>query len=83
MDALSIVISLFVLLFAITIHEASHGWAANRMGDPTAMSMGRVSLNPIAHIDPIGTVLLPLCSSSWPAPPPSAGPSRSSSIPTT
>ena len=60
MDALSIVISLFVLLFAITIHEASHAWAANRMGDPTAMSMGRVSLNPIAHIDPIGTVLLPL-----------------------
>lgn len=60
MDALSIVISLFVLLFAITIHEASHGWAANKMGDPTAMSMGRVSLNPIAHIDPVGTVLLPL-----------------------
>jgi Zn-dependent protease len=60
MDALSIVISLFVLLFAITIHEASHAWAANRMGDPTAMGMGRVSLNPIAHIDPVGTVLLPL-----------------------
>ena len=60
MDALSIVISLFVLLFAITIHEASHAWAANRMGDATAMSMGRVSLNPLAHIDPVGTVLLPL-----------------------
>jgi Zn-dependent protease len=60
MDILSIVISLFVLLFAITIHEASHGWAAYRMGDPTAYGMGRVSLNPIAHIDPIGTVLLPL-----------------------
>jgi len=60
MDALSIVFSLFALLFAITIHEASHAWAANRMGDPTAMGMGRVSLNPLAHIDPIGTVLLPL-----------------------
>ena len=60
MDILSIVISLFVLLFAITIHEASHGWAAYKMGDPTAYGMGRVSLNPIAHIDPIGTVLLPL-----------------------
>jgi len=60
MDILSIVISLFVLLFAITIHEASHGWAAYKMGDPTAFGMGRVSLNPIAHIDPIGTVLLPL-----------------------
>jgi Zn-dependent protease len=60
MDYLSIVISLFVLLFAITIHEASHAWAAYKMGDPTAQGMGRVSLNPIAHIDPIGTVLLPL-----------------------
>jgi len=60
MDILSIVISLFVLLFAITIHEASHAWAANRMGDPTALGMGRVSLNPLAHIDPVGTVLLPL-----------------------
>jgi len=60
MSALSIIVSLFVLLFAITIHEASHGWAAEKMGDPTAAAMGRVSLNPIAHIDPIGTVLLPL-----------------------
>jgi len=60
MDYLSIVISLFVLLFAITIHEAAHAWAAYKMGDPTAQGMGRISLNPIAHIDPIGTVLLPL-----------------------
>jgi len=60
MNYLSIVISLFVLLFAITIHEASHAWAAYKMGDPTAQGMGRVSLNPIAHIDPVGTVLLPL-----------------------
>jgi len=60
MSALPIVLNLFVLLFAITIHEASHGWAAEKMGDPTAAAMGRVSLNPIAHIDPIGTVLLPL-----------------------
>ena len=55
-----IVISLFVLLFAITVHEAAHGWAALKMGDPTAYNLGRVSLNPIAHIDPIGTVLFPL-----------------------
>jgi len=60
MNIVIIVISLFVLLFAITIHEASHGWAANKMGDPTAYSMGRVTLNPLAHIDPIGTVLFPL-----------------------
>ncbi len=60
MDILSIVISLFALLFAITIHEASHAWSAQRFGDPTAAAMGRVSLNPLAHIDPIGTVILPL-----------------------
>jgi Zn-dependent protease len=57
---LNTIISLFVLLFAITIHEASHGWAAAKFGDFTARSMGRVSLNPVAHIDPVGTVLLPL-----------------------
>jgi Zn-dependent protease len=60
MDILSIVISLFVLLFAITIHEASHAWSALKMGDPTAYAAGRVSLNPVAHIDPIGTVILPI-----------------------
>lgn len=60
MDILSIVIGIFVLLFAITIHEASHAWSALKMGDPTAYEAGRVSLNPIAHIDPIGTVILPL-----------------------
>lgn len=60
MDILSIVISLFAVLFAITIHEASHGWAAWRMGDPTAHAMGRVTLNPVAHIDPFGTIILPV-----------------------
>jgi Zn-dependent protease len=60
MNPIEIAISLFVLLFAITVHEASHGWAAKRMGDPTAFDLGRVSLNPLVHIDPIGTVVLPL-----------------------
>ncbi|MCX6567203.1 MAG: site-2 protease family protein [Candidatus Aminicenantes bacterium] len=60
MNVISIVIQIFVLLFAITVHEASHGWAAKKMGDPTAFNMGRVTLNPLAHIDPFGTVLLPL-----------------------
>ncbi|MGB7296489.1 MAG: site-2 protease family protein [Candidatus Aminicenantales bacterium] len=60
MNIISIIISLFVLLFAITIHEAAHGWMASKFGDDTARSMGRVTLNPAAHIDPIGTVLLPL-----------------------
>jgi len=60
MNAITLIISLFVLLFAITVHEAAHGWAALRFGDDTAWRMGRISLNPIVHIDPIGTVLLPL-----------------------
>jgi Zn-dependent protease len=60
MSIQSTIVSLFALLFAITVHEAAHAWAAMKFGDPTASSMGRVSLNPLAHIDPIGTVLLPL-----------------------
>jgi Zn-dependent protease len=60
MDILSTVVSLFALLFAITIHEASHGWSAMKMGDPTAYAAGRVTLNPLAHIDPLGTVILPV-----------------------
>lgn len=48
------------LLFAITVHEAAHGWVAKRLGDPTAERLGRLTLNPIKHIDPIGTILIPL-----------------------
>ncbi len=47
------------VLFAITIHEAAHGWMALRLGDPTAKMLGRLSLNPIRHIDPVGTILVP------------------------
>ena len=47
-------------LVAIVIHEAAHAWMAYRLGDPTAKIMGRLTLNPIAHIDPVGTILLPL-----------------------
>ena len=50
----------FVFLFAITVHEAAHGWAAHKLGDSTAYQLGRVTLNPIAHIDPIGTIIFPL-----------------------
>jgi Zn-dependent protease len=60
MNILFTAIQLFVLLFAITIHETAHGWAAMKKGDLTAYNMGRVSLNPLAHIDPFGTILLPL-----------------------
>lgn len=48
------------VLFAITVHEAAHGWVANKCGDKTALMMGRVTLNPIKHIDFIGTILVPL-----------------------
>ena len=48
------------VVFAITMHEAAHGWAALRLGDPTASMLGRVTLNPWPHIDPVGTVLIPL-----------------------
>jgi Zn-dependent protease len=52
-------ISAIPLILAITFHEAAHGWVAYRKGDPTAKMLGRVTLNPIPHIDPIGTILLP------------------------
>jgi Zn-dependent protease len=60
MNILNILIAYIVLLFAITIHEAAHGWAAMKFGDATAYHMGRVTINPIPHIDPVGTVLFPL-----------------------
>ena len=55
-----ILFQLIAFLFAISVHESAHAWMANRLGDPTARMLGRISLNPIKHIDPIGTVLLPL-----------------------
>jgi len=51
-----------VLLFSLSVHEAAHAWAALRLGDDTALHEGRISLNPAVHIDPIGTVLMPLLS---------------------
>ena len=55
-----ILFQLIAFLFAISVHESAHAWTANRCGDPTARMLGRISLNPIRHIDPIGTVVLPL-----------------------
>lgn len=55
-----IAIAAIPVLFAITIHEAAHGYVARYFGDMTAYQQGRISLNPIRHIDPVGTVLLPL-----------------------
>jgi Zn-dependent protease len=51
---------LIAFLFAISVHESAHAWTANRRGDPTARMLGRVTLNPIKHIDPIGTIALPV-----------------------
>lgn len=50
---------LLPVLFGITVHEVAHGWVAKRLGDPTAMMLGRLTLNPVKHIDPVGTILVP------------------------
>ena len=55
-----ILFQLIAFLFAISVHESAHAWMANLRGDPTARMLGRITLNPIKHIDPIGTVVLPL-----------------------
>ena len=55
----TIIIYAIPILFAITVHEVAHGWVASKFGDQTAKLMGRLTLNPIKHIDPIGTVLVP------------------------
>lgn len=52
--------SLTVIVFSLSVHEAAHAWAAYRLGDDTAAKLGRISLNPLVHIDPIGTILLPV-----------------------
>lgn len=54
-----IIVSILPVLLAITVHEAAHGWIAKYLGDPTAERLGRVTLNPFKHVDPIGTVLVP------------------------
>lgn len=59
LDELSI---LPILLFSVIIHEIAHGWMALRLGDPTARDLGRLTLNPVPHIDPIGSIVIPLMS---------------------
>ena len=48
------------LVFAVTVHEAAHGWVADRLGDPTARNLGRITFNPLPHIDVVGTIVVPL-----------------------
>ncbi len=57
---MNLLLNLCIFFFAVIIHEYSHGWVAWKLGDSTAKFMGRLTLNPIAHIDPIGTIFLPL-----------------------
>ena len=56
---LALIAVLFPAVFAVTLHEVAHGWVANRCGDSTAADQGRLSLNPLRHVDAIGTVLVP------------------------
>lgn len=60
MSILITIFQLIVLIFSIVVHEVSHGFVAEKLGDPTARKMGRLTLNPIKHIDPFGSILLPL-----------------------
>jgi Zn-dependent protease len=59
-DLLSLIIVIPIFLFAMIIHEVAHGWVAYKLGDPTAKYSGRLTLNPASHIDPFGTILLPI-----------------------
>ena len=59
-DLTEVLIVLVVLIASLSVHEAAHAFAADRLGDPTARQLGRLSLNPAVHIDPIGTLLFPL-----------------------
>ena len=65
---IDIVFQLIAFLFAISVHESAHAWMANRRGDPTARMLGRITLNPIKHIDPVGTLLLPAVAMYFHAP---------------
>ncbi|MFA5147590.1 MAG: site-2 protease family protein [Candidatus Omnitrophota bacterium] len=59
-NLVSLIISIPIFIFAMVIHEVAHGWVAYKLGDPTAKYSGRLTLNPISHIDPLGTILLPI-----------------------
>jgi Zn-dependent protease len=59
-DFTAVLIQFAALVVSLSVHEAAHAWTADRLGDPTARMLGRVTLNPAAHVDPIGTILFPL-----------------------
>jgi len=59
-DLTQVLIQMVVLIASLSVHEAAHAWAAHRLGDPTAERLGRLSLNPAVHVDPVGTLVFPL-----------------------
>jgi len=69
-DPLGFIIIAIPLLYAVIFHELAHGWVAYRMGDPTAKALGRLSLNPLKHLDPMGTLMLFLVGFGWAKPVP-------------
>jgi Zn-dependent protease len=69
-DPIAFVLLIIPLLYSVVIHEVAHGWVANRMGDPTAKLLGRLSLNPLKHLDPVGTLMLFLVGFGWAKPVP-------------
>jgi len=70
MELYNLIHFIIAILFALTTHEAAHAWVANRLGDPTARHMGRVSLNPLRHLDPLGTFLFIFAHIGWGKPVP-------------
>jgi len=56
----TLIVVLPPLIFAVTLHEVAHGWVAKQFGDPTALMAGRITLNPVKHVDPLGTIIVPL-----------------------
>jgi len=69
-DPLAFILLAIPLLYSIILHELAHGWVAYRMGDPTAKWLGRLSLNPLKHLDPIGTLMLFIFGFGWAKPVP-------------
>lgn len=69
-ELLDIIVTIPVVLVALTFHEFSHGYIAYKLGDPTAKYMGRLTLNPLKHLDPIGTICMILCKFGWAKPVP-------------
>ncbi len=69
-DPLSFLLTALPLLYSVILHELAHGWVAYRMGDPTAKSLGRLTLNPLKHLDPLGTLMLFIFGFGWARPVP-------------